>query len=252
VPIVLLTGLDNEALAIRAMQAGAQDYLAKGQSDVNLLVRAIRYAIGRKQAERALQESEARYRSIVETAQEGIWMLDATGKTTYVNDRMAEMLGYTPSEMLGRPSFDFMDGVARLEAERNLDRRRQGIKEQHDFRFRRKDGSDLYTLVSTNPLLDAKGQFVGALGMVADITERKRAEEEREKLVRELQEALAQVKTLSGLLPICASCKKIRDDQGYWNQLEGYFLEHSELKLSHGLCPECAKKLYPEYFNDAE
>jgi DNA-binding NtrC family response regulator len=73
------------------------------------------------------------------------------------------------------------------------------------------------------------------------IHERKREEKEREKLIRELQEALANVKKLSGLIPICSSCKKIRDDKGYWNQLEKYLLEHSDATLSHGLCPECAK-----------
>jgi ABC-type glycerol-3-phosphate transport system permease component len=82
------------------------------------------------------------------------------------------------------------------------------------------------------------------------LLERKRAEGEREKLIVELQNALAELKTLSGLLPICSSCKKIRDDQGYWNQIEVYISGHSTAKFSHGLCPECAKKLYPKYFND--
>jgi AmiR/NasT family two-component response regulator len=76
--------------------------------------------------------------------------------------------------------------------------------------------------------------------------------EARERLILELQDALAQVKTLSGLLPICASCKKIRDDDGYWNQLEVYIQDHSEVVFSHGLCPECAKELYPEIFGDDE
>jgi DNA-binding NtrC family response regulator len=85
-----------------------------------------------------------------------------------------------------------------------------------------------------------------------EIAQRKKAEEEREKLIRELQLALAEVKTLSGLLPICASCKKIRDDKGYWNQIEVYIREHSGAEFSHGLCPDCAKKLYPEYFEEME
>lgn len=80
------------------------------------------------------------------------------------------------------------------------------------------------------------------------IQERKQAELEKEKLISELQDALAKVKKLSGLIPICSSCKKIRDDKGYWNQLEKYLLEHSDATLSHGLCPDCAKKLYPEVF----
>ena len=78
------------------------------------------------------------------------------------------------------------------------------------------------------------------------------AEREREKLVSELKYALAKIKTLSGLLPICASCKKIRDDKGYWNQIEGYISEHSKAEFSHSICPDCAKTLYPEFYDKNE
>jgi response regulator RpfG family c-di-GMP phosphodiesterase len=78
--------------------------------------------------------------------------------------------------------------------------------------------------------------------------ERKKMENEKEKLLQELRAALAKVKLLSGFLPICASCKKIRDDKGYWQQIEGYISEHSEAEFSHGLCNECAKRLYPGYY----
>jgi GAF domain-containing protein len=76
--------------------------------------------------------------------------------------------------------------------------------------------------------------------------ERKRAEEERSRLILELQETLAKVRTLSGLLPICSSCKKIRDDKGYWNQIETYIRDRSEAEFTHGICPECAQRLYPQ------
>jgi PAS domain-containing protein len=79
---------------------------------------------------------------------------------------------------------------------------------------------------------------------VRDITQRRRIEEERRRLTYDLQDALDKIKRLRGLLPICASCKKIRDDKGYWNRLETYIQEHSEAEFSHGFCPECMKKLY--------
>ncbi|MEJ2587553.1 MAG: HAMP domain-containing protein [Deltaproteobacteria bacterium] len=82
--------------------------------------------------------------------------------------------------------------------------------------------------------------------LTSEMEERKRIEEERENLIRELKDALSEVKKLSGLLPICANCKKIRDDKGYWNHVESYIKAHSEAEFSHGICPECAKKLYPE------
>lgn len=92
------------------------------------------------------------------------------------------------------------------------------------------------------------GVIIGALETLEDITTRKKAEEERERLIRDLQEALSRIKVLSGLLPICASCKKIRNDQGYWEQIEIYIRDHSEAEFSHGFCPDCMARLYPEYF----
>jgi hypothetical protein len=78
----------------------------------------------------------------------------------------------------------------------------------------------------------------------------KQTDEEKSKLIIKLQEALDRVKTLSGFLPICASCKKIRDDTGYWNQIEVYIRDHSEAEFSHALCPECATELYPSYYKN--
>jgi hypothetical protein len=85
-----------------------------------------------------------------------------------------------------------------------------------------------------------------SLGCLTEVTKEMEAAEERERLVLALQEALANVKQLSGLLPICASCKKIRDDQGYWNQIEEYIRKHSDADFTHGFCPACMEKLYPE------
>jgi PAS domain S-box-containing protein len=89
-------------------------------------------------------------------------------------------------------------------------------------------------------------QIAGAIANAQLFIERKRALEDREQLILKLQKALTEVKQLSGLLPICASCKKIRDDKGYWNQIESYIRDRSEAEFSHGICPECMKKLYPD------
>jgi hypothetical protein len=89
-----------------------------------------------------------------------------------------------------------------------------------------------------------------SLGCLTEVTKEMEAAEERERLVAALQEALGNVKQLSGLLPICASCKKIRDDQGYWNQIEEYIRKHSDADFTHGFCPACMEKLYPELAGD--
>lgn len=107
------------------------------------------------------------------------------------------------------------------------------------------NGKDHHFIITARPFRDAKGELIGIVESFQDITNRKLLEKEKEKLIERLQESLNKVKMLSGFLPICASCKKIRDDKGYWNQIEAYIKDHSEAEFSHGICPECAKKLYP-------
>ncbi|MBP7689605.1 MAG: PAS domain S-box protein, partial [Thermoflexales bacterium] len=131
----------------------------------------------RRQTEATLRASEERYRRIFETAEEGIWLIDANSLTTLANDKLARMLGYTVEEMLGQPLFAFMDEEGRAIAAANVERRKHGIKEQHDFKFKHRDGHDVWALLSTNPLLDPAGTYQGALAMITDITERRRAEQ---------------------------------------------------------------------------
>ena len=109
------------------------------------------------------------------------------------------------------------------------------------------DGRAREFLISKAVIVEPDGEISGSVGVMVDITERKKTEAEREKLINELQEALTTVKTLRGLLPICSHCKNIRDDQGYWGQIEAYIGNHSEAEFSHGICPECAKKYYPDF-----
>jgi len=118
--------------------------------------------------------------------------------------------------------------------------------------------------IEAEPILTAENQhirfllvtylLIWVMGMAGQFAARYHLnleKQEREKVIGELRQALDEVKTLSGLLPICASCKKIRDDTGYWNQLEEYFIHHTEVQFSHGLCPDCAKKIYPDYQSTA-
>jgi PAS domain S-box-containing protein len=131
----------------------------------------------RQKAEGALRASEERLRRIIEIAGEGVWLIDRDGKTTFANEQMAQMLGYDVEEFLAGHLFDFMDKESQALAALYMERRREGIKEQHDFRFRRKDGSAMWALLETAPVFDADGGFEGALAMVTDITTRKQAEE---------------------------------------------------------------------------
>jgi diguanylate cyclase (GGDEF)-like protein/PAS domain S-box-containing protein len=121
----------------------------------------------------ALEKSEERFRRIVHSAEEGIWEIDAAARTSFVNPKMAAMLGYTIEEMLEQPLVHFMDDEGRSLLERNIVRRQQGIAERHEFKFLRKDGSEMWATLATNPIFDADGSYMGALALVSDITERK-------------------------------------------------------------------------------
>jgi PAS domain S-box-containing protein len=125
---------------------------------------------------RSLQESEQRFKQLVDVAQEGIWVADDNGVITYVNQRMAELLGYQNGAMLGRRVYDFIDAASRAGAQRTLARPSVG-GESRDLRFLRQDGGELWGLVSASPILSREGGLVGTVGMVTDITQRKQAEE---------------------------------------------------------------------------
>jgi PAS domain S-box-containing protein len=116
-------------------------------------------------------------------------------------------------------------------------------EDQHKFE------EDRITYISGfyTPLFDSKGSIWGVSAFGLDISHLKRVEQEKEAIIDKLQTALAEVRKLRGILPICSSCKKIRDDNGSWNWIETYITEHSEAEFSHGLCDECAKALYPDY-----
>lgn len=135
--------------------------------------------------ERLLRESEASYRRVLETAHEGIWMVDAEGKTTYVNLGMAAMLGYAPEEMIGKRLQDYVEVEERARVALDLQKQLVGTATQQDFRFLRHDGSFVWTLLSMSPIRDEAGEFRGVLAMVTDITERKRTEQELDRLVHD-------------------------------------------------------------------
>ncbi len=130
----------------------------------------------RRQSELALQESEERYRRIVQTAEEGIWTIDALSLTDYVNPKMAQMMGYKAEEMLGRPISDFLDDEGKVLLTTHIKNRKKGISDQFEFKYMRKDGTPLWAYVSTNPITDSHGVYVGAMALLTDISARREAE----------------------------------------------------------------------------
>lgn len=141
--------------------------------------------------EREIEESRIGYKRIVEIAQEGIWETDKNFNTVFVNARMAEMLGYTVEEILSVPTKTFIAEEALQNVSELQQRRSRGVREQFEMPFRRKDGSKIITLVSSAPYIDEHGEYQGSLAMLADITERKHADEQIRRLNTELEERVA-------------------------------------------------------------
>lgn len=203
-------------------------------------------AIERHVAETALRKSEERFQKFMNSGPAIAFIKDAVGRYVYVNEPTArrfqiasgDWIGNTDAELLGKES-------AANVVEHDLTVLNDEKTVVAEEAVPAPDGAR-YWLSYKFLLHDDLGQKqVGGLSF--DITERKAAEHERERLVSELREALAEVKTLSGFLPICASCKNIRDDTGYWQQIESYLSEHADVEFTHGICPECVAKLYPEF-----
>jgi len=204
----------------------------------------------RQVAEEALARERNLLRTLIDNLPDYIYAMDTEGRFVLANTTIAHYLGAaSPDELLGKTNFDFYPPAlaARNHAlDQEIMQSGQPVVNLEES-FIDLAGNPVWFLTNAIPLRDSQGKIRGLVGITRDITERKRAEEEREKLITELQDTLAHVKTLSGLLPICASCKRIRDDEGYWHQVEVYIRDHADVEFSHGICPNCLKKLYPDY-----
>ncbi|GEM_PF-935116 len=143
----------------------------------------------RKEAEESLRLSEEKYSRIVNTSNEGILALDENGLVTFANGHMADMLGYRPDEIIGRPFQDHLYQEDLPDHDEKMEQRRRGQRDHYERRLRRKDGQVLWGLISATPLFDAQGQFRGSFGMIADVTERRRAEDSLRESERKLKEA---------------------------------------------------------------
>jgi len=204
----------------------------------------------RKHAEEALRTSTAKLETLVQVSPLAITLLDSDGNVQLWNTAAEQIFGWRSEEVIGHPNpivpLGKQDEYKTLSAQISTGKSITNLETVRQ----RKDGTFINVSISSVPIYDAVGNVGGRMAIFADITLRKYMEGEREKLILELQEALANIKTLSGLIPICASCKKIRDDKGYWNQLEKYIIEHSGAKFTHGICPECAEKFRNEFKKD--
>jgi PAS domain S-box-containing protein len=205
-----------------------------------------------------LLESVQKLRDITRVLGEGVYVLDAERRATFVNPKASELLGWTAEEMIGRdmhalvhhcrPNGDCFPaqecGVLRV-FETGVTYR------AHEDYYLRKDGR-FVPVAHVTAAIVRDGRIIGTVSAFHDITARRVAEAEQARLIAELQDALANIKTLKGLLPVCAWCKKIRDDDGYWQQVDVYLQQHAAVEITHGLCAECATGVMASLERDEE
>jgi PAS domain S-box-containing protein len=203
----------------------------------------------RRRIEQQLSETLDELEAIFSSSRVGIVLMQNGAIIRRCNQRVADILGYdNPAEMKNLSMRDLHLDSERFRHFNDVYAARlcEGELLQIEYELRRKDGVSVWCSLS-GVALDRSipaDPGKGVVWVLDDIGRRKEYERERERLVTELEAALTEVKTLSGMLPICSHCKKIRDDNGYWNQLETYITKHSEILFSHGLCEECSEKLY--------
>ena len=200
--------------------------------------------IYQRQITKELLSSKRHSEAILGNMSEGILELTLEGEIIYANPAAVSLIGIPEEKLLAS---NFTELFSKTHSDRIKDLMAmigdtpQAISEDSPVILNSKQVS-----INIVPIKEEEQKSI--IVILNDITERKQADEALRQERDKLQDALVKVKTLSGLLPICSNCKKIRDDKGYWNQIESYIRDHSEADFSHSICPECAKKLYPDFY----
>jgi len=197
-----------------------------------------------KRAEEDIRKSEKRYRHLFENTHSVMLIIDPENANIVdANPAAISFYGWSYKELLSKKITD-INALNRDQVFQEMEMAKRENRNSFIFTHRLSNGEIRDVEVFSGPIR-LKGKKL-LFSIVHDTTDRVKAEKERDKLIKELRDASKEINTLRGIIPICSSCKKIRNDEGAWNQLEAYISERSEIKFSHGICPDCAKKLYPD------
>jgi PAS domain S-box-containing protein len=208
------------------------------------------YLHERKMAAKQLKASEERYRSLVDSTDDSIYVLDQNYKYLFMNRKHLNRMNLSEDMYKEHTYGDFHSQEETKRFTKILDKVFLNGNSVYDEHKSVRDGK--YFLHTVSPVKDENQNIIAATVVSKNINELKELSEHQAELLRQLQESLEDIRTLEGLLPICAWCKKIRDDKGYWGEVEQYFEKHSDFAFSHGICPDCLKELNPEFHADYE
>lgn len=243
-PFIMVSGIYGEEEAVATMKAGANDYIMKGNLArfVPALERELEAAEDRKRRKRA--ENAIQFlAAIVESSEDAIYGKNLDSMIVSWNPAAERLFGYTAEEMIGRSIVTLFPQNRRDEMLDILSTIRRGdIVGLHETERLHKTGRIIPVSATVSPVRNSAGKVIGSSTITRDITQQKQADFEKQQLIDRLLKTSKEIRMLSGLLPICANCKRVRDDKGYWQQVESYISQHSEVTFSHSICPTCAKE----------
>lgn len=243
-PFIMVSGVYGEEKAVAMMHAGANDYILK--TDLSRLVPALERELDAAQERRRHRRAEGAMQylaAIVESSEDAIYGKTLDSMIASWNPAAERLFGYSAEEIIGHSTVALFPLTRRDELLDILAAIRRGeTVSLPDTERLDKQGQVVPVSVIISPIKNSAGEITGASSIVRDLRRQKLAEQKRRQLSRRLSVAAHDVKLLSGMLPICFSCKRIRDDQGDWEQVETYLAKHAELNFSRSLCPECAAR----------
>jgi PAS domain S-box-containing protein len=234
VPVIYLTAYADDKTLARAQVTEPFGYLLKPVNEKELHS-TVKMALYKCKMERRLKDERERFRIVADYTLDWEYWWSPTEGFLYVSPSCRTITGYSVEEFIGNPRI--MEDIVHWEDWSSWEKYLGNLKpevtpEMIEFRILTRQGEERWIQGICFQIIDGGGRYLGIRGSHRDITKLKRAESE--------------LKKLRGILPICASCKKVRDDKGYWYQVEEYIRDHSEAEFSHSLCPECARKVWPE------
>jgi PAS domain S-box-containing protein len=184
----------------------------------------------------------------INSSMSGLIITNLCGDILYANLAFCNMFDYSSNEITGKKAADLFATREILSLSDVITRIDISNDDTEQFVVEKKGGEHFIVEVTAANVASGSGRLVGRMASFVDITKQKEIEADREKLIIELQDALSNIQKLNGIIHICSTCKKIKDEKGYWNRLESYLTAHSDAKFSHSICPKCVKRLYPEFY----
>jgi len=249
IPVLYLTAHSDDAILKEALDTAPYGYLLKPFSEKDLHtgiqtalnVHAMEIAL--RQALMTAERERSKFEAIVSGVGEALAIFDRDRRIIYQNEvhraKVGDRTGFRCDERceFGKESCDNNCALSHSLEQSTIFRKEERMETEDGIR---------YFDVTASPLKDHDGEVIGGIRLSRDVTERMRYMEQREKLLEELYHSMQNVKTLSGLIPVCGACKKVRDDQGYWGRVDDYLVRHSNATIDRNLCPDCSSRLYPD------